>query len=813
MAGTATVGALKVVLGLDSAAFTDGLNAAQKHLKGVGSTMQRVGTQLATVGAGLTASLTVPIAALGVSFTKAAIDAEEMQSAFNVSFGAMAKDARRWAETTGDAMGRSTFELQQMALGFNGLFKAGGPITAQAAEMSRQFTTLAQDLSSFHNVSEQDAFQALRSGLSGESEPLRRFNVYLTEGSVKAEAYALGIAKAGAELTEQQKIQARASLIMKATAEAQGDVIRTSAGTQNQLRALKSQWAELSVTLGSAILPVLTPIVTALGNMARSFSGLSPAMQQAVLIGSALAAALGPVLIVVGAVVSAVGTLTAALAGAGLAAAFAAALPVIAGVAAVVAVAVGAFLLFKDDVQPVLASFWDTIQKTLGPALGDLFAAIGETVGQMAALFKQFFASEAGRALVQFGAVVSTILGTTVIQVLTALVKIVTTVVRAIGDGFKILGLLLKGDFVGAWNAYREGTMRAVDGIKGALGGLASYAIEAIRKMVNGVATWLTGKLFDVLKGVVSKVKTVSDAFFKLYDAVVGHSYIPDMVEGVAAWMAKLDAGMVAPAKSATDATKATFESLRDDVAAIMESLLTDTERAARDLAAKTKTIQDAVKAGQLTAGQGARAEAGVAGLGLSMPTFDPVAPFDVELPKVIAGPKVNAAFEDAAARFGDEFSYNMERVLRGDIKGVFNDMLSSVLSGAMSSFGASLFNGGSGSGAGGLLSSIGSMFAGFKLPGFKTGGSFTVGGSGGLDSQTVAFRASPGEMVDIRKAGQDMNGGGLIRVVVDKSKYFDTHVERIASGPAAAYSGAAYSAARGSIPAEQARRNRYRLA
>lgn len=77
------------------------------------------------------------------------------------------------------------------------------------------------------------------------------------------------------------------------------------------------------------------------------------------------------------------------------------------------------------------------------------------------------------------------------------------------------------------------------------------------------------GKLFDVLGSVIGKVKGVSDAFFKLYDAVVGHPYVPGMVEGIASWMAKLDAGMVKPALTATEATRTAFEKLRDDVSSV----------------------------------------------------------------------------------------------------------------------------------------------------------------------------------------------------------------------------------------------------
>jgi hypothetical protein len=97
----------------------------------------------------------------------------------------------------------------------------------------------------------------------------------------------------------------------------------------------------------------------------------------------------------------------------------------------------------------------------------------------------------------------------------------------------------------------------------------------------------------------------------------------------------------------------------------------------------------------------------------------------------------------------------------------------------------------------------------GGKVPGFKTGGSFRVGGSGGPDSQLMAFRASPGEMVDIRRPGQD--SGGPFSITVNPSPYFDVAVER-ASAPVAAQAAAtAYGATRNDMAVAQ-RRQRQRF-
>lgn len=58
-----------------------------------------------------------------------------------------------------------------------------------------------------------------------------------------------------------------------------------------------------------------------------------------------------------------------------------------------------------------------------------------------------------------------------------------------------------------------------------------------------------------------------------------------------------------------------------------------------------------------------------------------------------------------------------------------------------------------------------GALLSGFLggLPGFATGGSFKVGGAGGVDSQLVAFRASPNETVNVTKPGQMVSGGHAV--------------------------------------------------
>lgn len=112
-------------------------------------------------------------------------------------------------------------------------------------------------------------------------------------------------------------------------------------------------------------------------------------------------------------------------------------------------------------------------------------------------------------------------------------------------------------------------------------------------------------------------------------------------------------------------------------------------------------------------------------------------------------GQALTTAF-DRAIEGGEKFSDILKGLARDLAKMVANRMFQSLLFG----------NAGSGGTSTGIL---GSIFNGFKLPGFASGGSFEVHGSGGIDSQIAAFRATPGERVTITKPGQDMGGGGVV--------------------------------------------------
>ena len=116
--------------------------------------------------------------------------------------------------------------------------------------------------------------------------------------------------------------------------------------------------------------------------------------------------------------------------------------------------------------------------------------------------------------------------------------------------------------------------------------------VPIVKNLYNAVKTWVMDKLGKVFDWLQDKLEKVGYWFFSLYDAVVGNSYIPDMVEGIGMWMGKLDGNMVQPAKGATEKVKKAFEKLRDDLAPIMEKLFPEI-RALVNYKAQKNTLEE----------------------------------------------------------------------------------------------------------------------------------------------------------------------------------------------------------------------------
>jgi hypothetical protein len=123
------------------------------------------------------------------------------------------------------------------------------------------------------------------------------------------------------------------------------------------------------------------------------------------------------------------------------------------------------------------------------------------------------------------------------------------------------------------------------------------------QKVYQGVKTWLMDKLGAVFDWVKGKIAAVTGFFKDMYTAVVGNSYVPDMVTGIAAEMAKLDAVMVAPAQAATSKTAEAFRDLQERVKGLLANLFPEAA-ASNQFNQDLKDLKAAADAGVISVDQ-----------------------------------------------------------------------------------------------------------------------------------------------------------------------------------------------------------------
>jgi hypothetical protein len=216
------------------------------------------------LGSAIGASLAIgmPSAVGGIAYAvKQASDLNEQISKTKYTFGDAAGTILGASEKMADAFGVPKREFIEAASGIGLIGKAAGMTQAEASKLGADFSKLATDAASFYNIPLEEALIKIRAGLVGESEPLRTLGVLLNEDAVKAEALRLKLTGANKELTEGQKVQARASLITRGLADASGDLTRTQDALANRVREVWGRLQNLAATLGEQLMPAARAVV------------------------------------------------------------------------------------------------------------------------------------------------------------------------------------------------------------------------------------------------------------------------------------------------------------------------------------------------------------------------------------------------------------------------------------------------------------------------------------------------------------------------------------------------------------------------
>lgn len=273
----------------DAKRFASEIGKGADRMDDLDDATRRTGRGLDTLRSGFSrlvaaAAVFVGIRELG-QFASESITAfsglQESTSKAEVVFGRFADRVFDFTENAPTELGSTRAAAIEAAASFGNLFLSVGLGQEAAAGLSTDIVQLGTDLASFNNISVDDALLRLRSGLVGETEPLRTMGVLLNEASVQAKGFELGLADANGVLSEAAKVQARYALIMEQTTTAQGDFIRTSSGLANSQRTATALFEEFKTRVGEGLAPAFQEILKLVPAIIDGFEDMIPSITSA----------------------------------------------------------------------------------------------------------------------------------------------------------------------------------------------------------------------------------------------------------------------------------------------------------------------------------------------------------------------------------------------------------------------------------------------------------------------------------------------------------------------------------------------------
>lgn len=215
-----------------------------------------------------------------------ASDLAEVQNVVDVTFGSATEAINSWSKECLAAYGMNEVSAKRYAGTIGAMLKSSGLAGDAIVDMSKDMVGLAGDMASFYNLDLEIAFEKIRSGISGETEPLKQLGINMSVANLEAYALSQGITTAYNEMSQAEQVMLRYNYLMSTTADAQGDFARTQDSYANQTRLLSESWLEFTGVMAEQLLPVLTTIVSWLNNIV-AFLTENADMVSAVLVGLA----------------------------------------------------------------------------------------------------------------------------------------------------------------------------------------------------------------------------------------------------------------------------------------------------------------------------------------------------------------------------------------------------------------------------------------------------------------------------------------------------------------------------------------------
>lgn len=346
-------------------------------------------------------------------------------------------------------------------------------------------------------------------------------------------------------------------------------------GSEAAGKRIAVAWEGVKIALGidTGLLDIVTAIKNGFARMLEAIANAPPAVLKVGAAFSALAAAIGPLLMIVGhlgaiilahfaaskfgligkalgLIIAPVSTLIGLLGEMGLARVLMMIGSRLLALAGPVGWAIGAFLLFKDQIIFALQAVWNGLVETLGPPLEAIITKVGAIFsnlsgGPIGAAIEGLIALLSGVADVVGTILVGAILlaGEIIERTLAAIVAMISGVVDVISGVVDVVSALLRGDFAGAWEA-AGGIVEAVFGtIVDVIAAFVPEISAELQAAYAGAKKWLADGFAAIVgwftASVQSGVDYVANAFPNVVAAAKG------VYQGVKGWLVDKFGGLM----------------------------------------------------------------------------------------------------------------------------------------------------------------------------------------------------------------------------------------------------------------------------
>ena len=259
-------------------------NNIKKVVSVVGGAVNNIKSKFNILNSTLASGLSLAaLVAVGKKCLELSSDLAEVQNVVETTFGKSSNVINEFAESALKNFGLTELQAKKYVSTLGAIAKASGESDEATLKMSTNLTKLTADVASFFNYDYDTAFNKIRSGLTGETEPLKDLGVVMTVANLEQYRLAQGIQTSYSAMSSAEQMALRYNYIMQALTDTQGDFNKTQAGWANQLRILQGQAQQLGAILGNLLQKVLYPVLTVVNAI----------LSKAVAMGNVLAKAFG----------------------------------------------------------------------------------------------------------------------------------------------------------------------------------------------------------------------------------------------------------------------------------------------------------------------------------------------------------------------------------------------------------------------------------------------------------------------------------------------------------------------------------------